>query len=164
MCAGIFVLATPSANASAGTETIFLTSGTSWTVPSDWNNAVNTIEVIGGGGGATDGNSVTPEREAAIPTIKRKLHPNSMVTVAIGGGGAGGASGPVSILPFNPGASGGDTYFCNSSSNCAAISAGAACSNSGSDSAVQVCAEGGVPELQQALVAARRREVQRVVE
>ncbi len=34
---------------------IFLTSGTSWTVPSDWNNAANTIEVIGGGGGSNAG-------------------------------------------------------------------------------------------------------------
>jgi hypothetical protein len=29
----------------------YLTSGTTWTVPADWNNANNTIEVIGGGGG-----------------------------------------------------------------------------------------------------------------
>jgi hypothetical protein len=31
--------------------TIFITSGTSWSVPSDWNNSNNTIEGIGGGGG-----------------------------------------------------------------------------------------------------------------
>src|SRR3989344_4708849 len=31
--------------------TTFLTSGTSWTVPADWNSSNNTIEVIGGGGG-----------------------------------------------------------------------------------------------------------------
>lgn len=34
---------------------IFLTSGTSWTVPSDWDSSNNTIEVIGGGGGGRDG-------------------------------------------------------------------------------------------------------------
>ena len=35
------------------TNVIILTSGTSWTVPADWNNANNTIEVIGGGGGGS---------------------------------------------------------------------------------------------------------------
>ena len=34
----------------ASATVIFLTSGTSWTVPSDWNNAGNTVEVIGAGG------------------------------------------------------------------------------------------------------------------
>ena len=43
------------ASASAGTVVVFLTSGTSWTVPSDWNNAANTVEVIGGGGGGSNG-------------------------------------------------------------------------------------------------------------
>ena len=112
MCAGIFVLATPSANASAGTETIFLTSGTSWTVPSDWNNAVNTIEVIGGGGGATDGDSGNAGAGGGYSKQSNvSLTPNSMVTVAIGGGGAGGASGPSQYPSFNPGASGGDTVL-----------------------------------------------------
>lgn len=32
------------------TKRIFLASGTSWTVPADWNSAVNTIECIGKGG------------------------------------------------------------------------------------------------------------------
>ena len=32
-------------------QVIFLTSGSTWTVPSDWNISNNTIEVIGGGGG-----------------------------------------------------------------------------------------------------------------
>jgi len=30
---------------------VYLLSGTSWTVPADWNNASNTVEAIGGGGG-----------------------------------------------------------------------------------------------------------------
>ena len=29
---------------------IFLTSGTSWTVPADWNPLNNSVELIGGGG------------------------------------------------------------------------------------------------------------------
>jgi hypothetical protein len=37
-------------------KVIFLLSGSSWTVPSDWNNAANTIEMIdGGGSGFRDG-------------------------------------------------------------------------------------------------------------
>src|ERR1035441_4898051 len=35
---------------------VFLISGTSWTVPSDWNSANNSIETIGAGGlGGKDG-------------------------------------------------------------------------------------------------------------
>src|SRR3989344_3853059 len=33
----------------------YLTSSTSWTVPSDWNSSSNYIEVIGGGGGGAHG-------------------------------------------------------------------------------------------------------------
>ena len=34
------------------TQVIFLTAGsTTWTVPSDWNNSNNTIDLIGAGGG-----------------------------------------------------------------------------------------------------------------
>src|SRR3989338_3889821 len=39
-------------------KVIFLTNAdTSWTVPDDWNNQANMIEVIAGGGGAGDGTS-----------------------------------------------------------------------------------------------------------
>ena len=42
----------PGRNASYVAPTvIILTSGTSWTVPSNWNSSNNSIEVIGGGGG-----------------------------------------------------------------------------------------------------------------
>ena len=34
---------------------IYLTSGSSWTVPGDWNNSDNSIEVIGGGAGGGGG-------------------------------------------------------------------------------------------------------------
>ena len=44
--------------------TVFVssTAATTWTVPSDWNNASNTIEVIGGGGGGRSDNSGTAGR------------------------------------------------------------------------------------------------------
>src|ERR1019366_5704547 len=41
--------------AHATATVIFITSGTTWTVPSDWNSSNNTIEAIGGGGGGADG-------------------------------------------------------------------------------------------------------------
>jgi len=37
----------PASGGGGGTQVIFLTSGTSWTVPADWNNANNSIETIG---------------------------------------------------------------------------------------------------------------------
>ena len=54
---------------------IVLTSGSSWTVPSDWNSTNNAIHCIGGGGGGT------------------------------WGGGGGGAYARISNLPLTPGAS-----------------------------------------------------------
>jgi hypothetical protein len=38
---------------------VFLTSGTSWTVPNDWNSSNNTIGVIGGGGSGAGTNGGT---------------------------------------------------------------------------------------------------------
>ena len=41
---------------SSGTPTVvFLTTGTSWTVPSDWNSSSNTVECIGAGGNGGSG-------------------------------------------------------------------------------------------------------------
>jgi len=93
----------------------YLTSGTSWSVPTDWNSSNNTIEVIGGGGGG-----------------------NSNAATSRGGGG-GGAYSKASNVSLTPGAtityavgaagtannSGGDSYLCNSTSNCATIAGSA---------------------------------------
>lgn len=35
--------------------TLYLLSGTTWTVPADWNSSGNSIEAIGGGGGGVNG-------------------------------------------------------------------------------------------------------------
>lgn len=99
------------------TSRVYLTNGTSWTVPSDWNSSNNSIEVIGGGAGGVSGGSNDP-----------------------GPGGGGGAYSKITNLALTPGAnisysigaggatdqSGGDTYF--NGANCAASS---------------VCAKGG---------------------
>ena len=87
---------------------IFITSGTTWTVPSDWNSASNMIEAIGGGGGPY----------------------NFSVSFAGAGGGGGAyafitnfAATPGDVIPIIIGAggttrgSGGFTYFNTSGFN-----------------------------------------------
>src|SRR5437867_6399087 len=109
LAAGIFL---PSHKARASITTIFLTSGSTWTVPPDWNSASNTIEVIGGGGGGSGGSSSNEGGDggggAAYSKITNlALTPGATVTYAVGAGGAGGA-------PGAHGGDGGDTYFCDS--------------------------------------------------
>lgn len=117
------------------TNVIFITSGTSWTVPSDWNNSNNSIEVVGGGGGGSNstvsstrgagggGGGYTRRDNVAMPA-------GTAVTIAVGSGGAGAASAD------SGGNNGGDTYICN------ALDTGANC-NAITASAVVVGAKGG---------------------
>ncbi|MDO8601050.1 MAG: hypothetical protein Q7R46_00025, partial [bacterium] len=104
----------------AGTKTvIFITaSSTSYSVPSDWNSASNTIEVIGGGGGGGDqgangGGGGGGGGGAYAYNINVALTPGGSVTVVVGEGGKGGSNGT--------GVVGADTYFCNDTTNCGAI-------------------------------------------
>lgn len=80
---------------------IFIISGTSWTVPSDWSNT-NTIETIGGGGGGGTPNSSSFSGSGGggggYSKISNLSGLNGSLTVQVGGGGA-------------PDASGGDTWF-----------------------------------------------------
>jgi hypothetical protein len=82
-----FLLSAPRL-ALAQNKVIFLTSGTSWTVPNDWNNANNTVEVIGAGG----------------------AHKSSSATAGAGGGSYSKANSlaltPGSSVPYNIGISG----------------------------------------------------------
>ena len=82
------------------TQIIFTTTGTNnWTVPSDWNSASNTIEVIGAGGSGSNGVNGTRN----------------------GAGGGGGGYGKIANQTLTPGASisytiatggsSGDTFF-----------------------------------------------------
>jgi hypothetical protein len=86
------------------------TSSTTWTVPYDWNNSNNTIEVIGGGGGGAGGFSDLGGGGGGAYAKKSNvtLTAGSNVTIKVGTGG-------------NAGVNGEDTYLCNSQSNCAAI-------------------------------------------
>lgn len=123
------------ARACAGTggggvqKTVFLTTGTSWTVPSDWNSSQNTVEVIGGGGGGGPGGSGfngylgmggAGGGGGAYAIASANLTPGSTVSYRIG---AGGVAGLWAQGAGTTGGAGGDTYFngssCTGSSVCA---------------------------------------------
>lgn len=115
---------------------VFITSGTTWTVPNDWVNSNNSIEVIGGGGGGGGGfqqgtgNGGYAGGGGGGGGYSRAnnvtLTPGSVVGVSIGSAGTGGGS-------SSNGSAGGDTYLCNTSSSCTSIT----------DSAVVAGAKGG---------------------
>lgn len=118
-----FISAPPKVGA-ATQKVIFLTSGTSWTVPSDWNDNNNSIEVIGGGGGGltqTASNYGGGGGGGGYSKIENaSLSRGATITIQIGVGGGAGVAG-------------GDTYLCNNISNCDSIGG----------SAVLVGAQGG---------------------
>jgi len=105
-------------------------------VPSGWNNSNNSIETIGGGGGGGGGFADSSGSGGGggggggaggySKITNVTLIPNTTVTVAIGSAGGGGPD-------STNGTAGGDTYLCNSTSNCTSIT----------DSAVVVGAKGG---------------------
>lgn len=92
----------------AAVKTIVLTSGTSWTVPVDWNSTNNAIHVIGGGGGAENGGG---GGGAYAKAMNVALTPSASVAYAVGAAGTSGATATA----------GGSTYFCDSTSDCASI-------------------------------------------
>jgi len=102
-------------------STSFLTTGTTWTVPSDWNSSSNSIEVIGGGGGgaasfAEGGGGGGGGAYSKIVNTSL-LTPSSNVTVAVGAAGFADT-----VTPSTGGAgSGGDTYLCRATTNCASL-------------------------------------------
>jgi hypothetical protein len=82
--------------AEAAPVVIVLTSGTSWIVPADWDNAANTIEAIGAGGNGANSTANTNSgagggggeyREASNVSLTA----NTNVTINIPSGGAGSA-------------------------------------------------------------------------
>jgi hypothetical protein len=71
----------------------FLTSGTTWAVPNDWNSNANTIECIGGGGAGDPGVGSTQAGAgggggAYSAIVNQALTPGSTVTIQVGAGGA----------------------------------------------------------------------------
>jgi|GEM_PF-4090091 len=113
------------AQAQVQSEVIYITSGTSWVVPANWNNAANTIAVIGAGGGGRSGGAAAGAGGGGgggfASSSNITLTPGSTVTISV-------QSGTTAV-----GTNGGDTYFCNSTSNCTNLQG----------SSVQVGARGG---------------------
>lgn len=78
-----------------------LLSGSSWTVPADWNDANNAIHLIGGGGGGAGGRASGNNRAAGgggggggyTNLTNYTLTPGASVSFAVGAGGSGGAAG-----------------------------------------------------------------------
>jgi hypothetical protein len=98
---------------------------TTWTVPSDWNSANNSIEVIGAGGSsytATVGNGEGGGGGGAYSKATNvTLTPGGTVGYSIGQGGR-----KTLIAAATAGVNGGDTYFCNATgANCTAITGSA---------------------------------------
>ncbi len=85
-----------------------------WRVPGDWNNSSSTIEVIGGGGGGyAGGTGVTSGGAggggAAYSILNNaQLPAGELIKIVVGAGA-------------NQVSNGGDTYVCNSTSNCDSI-------------------------------------------
>jgi hypothetical protein len=119
----------PQFASAATTKVIYLTTGSSWTVPSDWNNANNSIEVIGGGGaGAQYGNRFY-----------------------YGGGGGGGAYSNTTNLTLTAGGSvsyqvggvSGDTIFNGTGATCDATQTAEVCAKGGSSGSGTTAGPGG---------------------
>lgn len=72
--------------------TIFLTSGTSWTVPRDWNISSNKIEVIGGGGGGSTARS-GGGGGGYSKIFNLNITPLAAITYQIGSGGGASTDG-----------------------------------------------------------------------
>ncbi|WP_315786581.1 RHS repeat-associated core domain-containing protein [Bradyrhizobium sp. SZCCHNR2011] len=139
----IVLLVSAAVPSTARATQIFLTNGSSWTVPDDWNSASNTVEVIGGGGGGGGGSSSSVDEGAggggggAYSKITNlPLLPGSVVTYQIGAGGSGGSVGSV-------GGAGGDSYFNGSGANCSAQSVCAKGGAGGTISSGYAAASGG---------------------
>jgi len=92
---------------------LYLSSGTSWTVPADWNSANNTIEVIAGGGGGANNSRSGGGGGAYSKITNLSLTSGGSVTYAVGVGGAAGVSG----------VGGGDSWFNGTSAANASVSA-----------------------------------------
>ncbi|WP_315754389.1 MULTISPECIES: RHS repeat-associated core domain-containing protein [unclassified Bradyrhizobium] len=135
------LLMSGSAMSVADAAQIFLTSGSSWTVPSDWNSASNTIEVIGGGGGGAGSNASTEGAGGGggggySKIMNLTLQPGATISYQIGAGGAGGGATAV-------GAGGGDTYFNGSGTICQSQSVCAKGGGAGQNSSGLNAAAGG---------------------
>ncbi len=115
------------------TVTIVLTNtaSTTWTVPSDWNNASNTIELIGGGAGGSPGAGSGGSSHqgggggggGAYAKISNFVtSAGNSVKIQVGGGGASDTNGVITFFNWN---SSGSTSTCSGVTMSTCASAGA---------------------------------------
>lgn len=81
----------------ATTQVIFLLSGTTWTVPNNWNQTNNSIKIIGAGGSGGNGVANTSSgggggSGAYSETLNAALVPGTTATIQIGVGSGGSTS------------------------------------------------------------------------
>jgi hypothetical protein len=132
----------------AGPVAYALASGTSWTVPADWNNSNNTIHIFGAGGGASGGFFSGGIASGAggggggyTQLTNQTL--SGTITYAIGTGGTGGTGG----VTANPGVDGTATTWNSGASTAAGGKGGTgsiASANLGGAGGIGSTATGGV--------------------
>ncbi|HYB91935.1 MAG TPA: NHL repeat-containing protein, partial [Candidatus Binataceae bacterium] len=99
----------------AQTSVTFLTSGTQWTVPNNWNNANNTVEVMGSGGKSPAGHAGGSGGGSYSRISNLSLTSGNHITYQIGSSGGGVTTG-------------GATWFNGTSVSNASVSAEGGCS------------------------------------
>lgn len=125
----------------ATTKAYLITSGSSWTVPSDWNNSNNAIHLIGGGGGG-GGVRTTGTRQSGGGgggggyTVVNNQSISGIIDYIIGAGGTGGTS---STASGNAGGSGETTSW-----NSGAVTAGGGSGAPGAIAGSSVGGAGGI--------------------
>ena len=87
-------------------QTVAYTASGTFTVPDDWNDTDNSIEVIGGGGGGSSVSTGGGGGGGYAKIVNVAMVPRSVKNLSVGGGGAGGP--PPTALP---GVAGGNTWF-----------------------------------------------------
>jgi hypothetical protein len=103
---------------------IVLTSGSSWTVPSNWCSLNNTIEVIGGGGGGGPGDPGTNGPGSGgggggySKITNLNLMPGALIPFSVGAGGAGAPTGQSNVAQ-----PGGDTWLNGASFGSSSVAA-----------------------------------------
>lgn len=119
----------PSSALSGSESAVFLTSGSSWTVPADWDNANNSIEVIGAGGGGGGGSNIAAQTHGAgggggggYSVVENAVFtPGQEISYHVGTGGTGGTAGGGST--GENGTDGEATWFDGTSLGSARVSA-----------------------------------------
>ena len=105
---------------------IFLTSGSTWTVPNDWNNLYNTIFCVGAGGGGGEGinGNGAGGGGGGFGLINNiALTRGSIININIGSYGAGGGTGNNGYGGAS-GQQGGDTWFNGTSLSSCSVGGG----------------------------------------